>query len=50
MEGLMATVVALDASLATVLRSLRGSITAARIAYPVVLPQRCGSVRVGPPE
>lgn len=33
----MATVVALDASPATVLRSMRGSIVAARIAYPDVL-------------
>jgi len=37
MEGLMATVVALDASPATVLRSMRGSIIAARIAYADVL-------------
>src|ERR1700758_3137054 len=37
MEGLMATVVALDASPATVLRSMRGSIVDARIAYPNVL-------------
>jgi hypothetical protein len=37
MEGLMATVVALDASPATVLRSMRGSIIDARIAYPEVL-------------
>jgi hypothetical protein len=33
----MATVVALDASPANVLRSLRGSIVDARIAYPDVL-------------
>lgn len=33
----MATVVALDASPANVLRSLRGSIVGARIAYPEVL-------------
>jgi hypothetical protein len=33
----MATVVALDASPANVLRSMRGSITNARIAYPDVL-------------
>lgn len=33
----MATVVALDASPSSVLRSLRGSIVAARIAYPHVL-------------
>jgi hypothetical protein len=33
----MATVVALDASPATVLRSMRGSIIAARIAFPNVL-------------
>jgi hypothetical protein len=37
MEGLMATVVALDASPATVLRSMRGSIVDARIAHPDVL-------------
>jgi hypothetical protein len=37
MEGLMATVVALDASPATVLASMRGSIIDARIAYPDVL-------------
>jgi hypothetical protein len=37
MEGPMATVVALDASPANVLRSLRGSIINARIAYPEVL-------------
>jgi hypothetical protein len=37
MEGLMATVVALDASPTTVLRSMRGSIIDARIAYPDVL-------------
>jgi hypothetical protein len=38
MEGaLMATVVALDASPANVLRSMRGSIIGARIAYPEVL-------------
>jgi hypothetical protein len=37
MEGPMATVVALDASPANVLRSLRGSIVDARIAYPDVL-------------
>jgi hypothetical protein len=37
MEALMATVVALDASPASVLRSMRGSIVDARVAYPVVL-------------
>lgn len=37
MEGLMATVVALDASPTTVLRSMRGSIVDARVAYPDVL-------------
>jgi hypothetical protein len=37
MEGLMATVVALDASPSSVLRSMRGSIVAARIAFPDVL-------------
>jgi hypothetical protein len=37
MEGPMATVVALDASPANVLRSLRGPIIAARVAYPDVL-------------
>jgi hypothetical protein len=37
MEGPMATVVALDASPANVLRSMRGSIVDARIAYPDVL-------------
>jgi hypothetical protein len=37
MEGLMATVVALDASPTTVLRSMRGSIINAHIAYPGVL-------------
>jgi hypothetical protein len=37
MEGLMATVVALDASPATVLRSMRGPVVYARIAYPDVL-------------
>jgi len=37
MEGLMATVVALDASPATVLASMRGSVIDARIAYPDVL-------------
>jgi hypothetical protein len=37
MEGLMATVVALDASPTTVLASMRGSIVNARIAYPDVL-------------
>jgi hypothetical protein len=37
MEGLMATVVALDASPINVLRSMRGSIVSARIAYPDVL-------------
>jgi hypothetical protein len=36
-KELTATVVALDASPATVLRSMRGSIIAARIAYPDVL-------------
>lgn len=37
MEGLMATVVALDASPSSVLRAMRGLIVAARIAYPNVL-------------
>jgi hypothetical protein len=37
MEGLMATVVALDASPANVLRSMRGSIVDAHLAYPNVL-------------
>lgn len=37
MEELMATVVALDASPLNVLRSMRGSIVDARIAYPEVL-------------
>jgi hypothetical protein len=37
MEGLMATVLALTASPTTVLRSMRGSIVDARIAYPDVL-------------
>ncbi len=37
MEGVMATVVALDASPTTVLRSMRGEIIDARIAYPDVL-------------
>lgn len=37
MEGLMATAVALDASPLNVLRSMRGSIVDARIAYPEVL-------------
>lgn len=37
MEGLMATVVALDASPTTVLQSMRGEIINARIAYPDVL-------------
>lgn len=37
MEGLMATVLALDASPTTVLRSLRGEVTDARVAYPDVL-------------
>ena len=37
MEGLMATVVALDASPTTVLRLMRGPIVDARIAYPDVL-------------
>jgi hypothetical protein len=37
MERLMATVVDLDASPSSVLRSLRGAIVAARIAYPNVL-------------
>jgi hypothetical protein len=37
MEGLMATVVALDASPATVLRSMRGPVVDARIAYSDVL-------------
>ena len=37
MEGLMATAVKLDASPRNVLRSMRGSIVDARIAYPEVL-------------
>ncbi len=37
MEGLMATVVALDTSPTTVLRSMRGAIVDAGIAYPDVL-------------
>jgi hypothetical protein len=37
MEGHMATVVALDASPATVLRTMRGTIVDARVAYPDVL-------------
>jgi hypothetical protein len=37
MEGLMATAVALDASPLNVLRSMRGQIVDARIAYPEVL-------------
>jgi hypothetical protein len=37
MEAVMATVVALDASPTTVLRSMRGAIVDARIAYPDVL-------------
>jgi hypothetical protein len=37
MEGLMASVVALDTSPTNVLRLLRGDIVAARIAYPKVL-------------
>ena len=37
MEGLMATVLALDASPTTVLRSLRGEVIDARVAYPDVL-------------
>jgi hypothetical protein len=37
MEGHVATVVALDASPTTVLRSMRGRIVDARIAYPDVL-------------
>lgn len=37
MEGVMATVVALDASPTTVLRSMRGEIVDARVAYPDVL-------------
>jgi hypothetical protein len=37
MEGLMASVVALDASPINVLRLMRGEIVAARIAYPDVL-------------
>lgn len=37
MEGLMATAVALDASPLNVLRSMRGKIVDARIAYPEVL-------------
>jgi len=36
-EGLIATVVALDASPANVLRAMRGEIVDARIAYPEVL-------------
>jgi hypothetical protein len=37
MERVVATVVALDASPTTVLRSMRGSIVDARVAYPDVL-------------
>jgi hypothetical protein len=37
MEGIMATVVALDTSPTTILRSMRGVIVDARIAYPDVL-------------
>ena len=37
MERVVATVVALDASPTTVLRSMRGSIVDARIAYPDIL-------------
>lgn len=37
MEGLMASVVALDASPAGVLRSMHGAVVDARIAYPQVL-------------
>lgn len=37
MEGLMATLLALDASPLNVLRSMRGSIVDARVAYPDVL-------------
>jgi hypothetical protein len=37
MEALMATVIALDASPVNVLRSMRGSIVDARVAYPDVL-------------
>jgi hypothetical protein len=37
MEGLMASVVALDTSPINILRGLRGEIVAARIAYPNVL-------------
>lgn len=37
MEGLMASVVALDASPVNVLRSMHGAIVDARIAYPQVL-------------
>ncbi len=37
MEGLMATVIALDASPTSVLRAMRGTIVDARIAYPEVL-------------
>jgi hypothetical protein len=37
MEGIMATVLALDASPTTVLRSMRGSIVDAYLAYPDVL-------------
>lgn len=37
MEGLMATVIALDASPTSVLHSMRGEIIGARVAYPDVL-------------
>jgi hypothetical protein len=37
MEGVMATVIALDASPTSVLRSMRGAIVDARIGYPDVL-------------
>lgn len=37
MEGIMATVLALDASPLNVLRQMRGSIVDARIAYPEIL-------------
>jgi hypothetical protein len=37
MEGLMATVVDLDASPSSVLRAMRGQIVAAQVAYPNAL-------------
>ncbi len=43
----MATVIALDASPTTVLRSMRGSIVDARIAYPDVLHVEVGDSRGG---